>query len=157
MTDSDVLLMIEDRKAHGQRIGLCNGVFDLLHAGHVRFLHQAADCCDHLVIGLNNDASAAALDKGPGRPFNDLETRRFMLDTLDLDASVLEFGGDVAKLVQIVRPDVIIRGRGQKLTFVEQELNHTEPNRIVWRDGGQTTTTSIVNRILAAHRQAKHD
>ena len=61
---SNVLETIRDMQRHGRKIGLVNGVYDLIHPGHIFFLRQASHYCDHLVVGLNDDESVRALNKG---------------------------------------------------------------------------------------------
>jgi histidinol-phosphate phosphatase family protein len=68
-------------RAEGKRVGLTNGVFDLLHAGHVEYLEAARAICDILIVSINTDASAREL-KGQGRPFNSLDDRALTLAAL---------------------------------------------------------------------------
>src|SRR5205085_7680084 len=72
---------LEDRRAAGQRIAFTNGCFDVLHAGHVQYLHEARAQADVLVVGLNSDSSVRAL-KGPSRPVNPQDTRALVLSGL---------------------------------------------------------------------------
>src|SRR5919198_3275129 len=67
MTVDQALALVDRSRAAGQRVVFTNGVFDLLHAGHVRYLQQARGLGDVLIVGLNSDRSVRA-NKGPGRP-----------------------------------------------------------------------------------------
>ena len=97
-------------RADGGTVVFTNGVFDLLHPGHVRYLQEARALGDLLIVGLNSDASVKAL-KGEGRPVNDLESRALVLAGLrsvDLVAPFEEL--TPLKLIEAARPDVLIKG-----------------------------------------------
>ena len=97
-------------RRHGKRLVFTNGVFDLLHAGHVRLLYQARALGDALVVGVNTDASVRRL-KGPGRPIVPLRERMEMLSRLKPVDYVVPFGERTpARLVDEVRPAVLVKG-----------------------------------------------
>lgn len=88
-----------------------NGVFDLLHRGHVESLDQAARLGQGLVVGLNSDRSAAALGKGPGRPINPAEDRAVVLAALASVSLVVIFDEPTPlALLEELRPDVYVKG-----------------------------------------------
>lgn len=92
-------------------IVLCCGVFDVLHAGHVQLLRQAAGMGERLVVGINSDASAAALGKGPGRPYNTAEDRAAVLLALRMVDRVIVFDDPTPEaLIRLVRPAVYVKG-----------------------------------------------
>ena len=94
----------------GQRIVLANGCFDLLHVGHVRYLHAARELGDRLIVGVNSDDSVRAL-KGDGRPLMPADERAEILAALaDVDAVVIFPERDVRPLIREVRPDVHAKG-----------------------------------------------
>lgn len=94
----------------GDRIILTNGCFDLLHVGHVRYLHAAKQLGGRLVVGLNSDESVRAL-KGAGRPLMPAEERAEILAALaDVDAVVIFPENDVRALVREIRPDIHAKG-----------------------------------------------
>ena len=97
-------------RAAGQRIGFTNGCFDLIHAGHVAYLHAARARCDLLVVGLNDDRSVERL-KGAGRPVNRLEDRAAVLAALaDVDL-VVPFAADTPlDLITELKPDLLVKG-----------------------------------------------
>ena len=87
-----------------------NGVFDILHRGHVAYLTQARAWCDRLIVGVNSDRSVRAL-KGEGRPVNDLESRAMVLAGLGSVDLVAPFDEDTPiALIEAARPDVLIKG-----------------------------------------------
>jgi len=96
--------------ASGERLVFTNGCFDLLHAGHVRYLQQARALGDALVVGLNGDASVREL-KGEGRPLNGQDDRAEVLAALGcVDFVVIFEGKRATELLRTVRPHVYTKG-----------------------------------------------
>ena len=94
----------------GDSITLANGCFDLLHVGHVRYLHAAKHLGGRLIVAINSDESVRSL-KGTGRPLMPAEERAEILSALaDVDAVVIFPEKDVRALVREVRPDVHAKG-----------------------------------------------
>jgi rfaE bifunctional protein nucleotidyltransferase chain/domain len=88
-----------------------NGVFDLLHRGHVTYLAQARELGAALVVALNGDASARRLGKGAGRPVNALEDRMALVAALGAVDAVTWFDDDTpAALIEALRPEVLVKG-----------------------------------------------
>ena len=99
-----------EQRASGRTVVFTNGVFDLLHPGHVRYLREAASLGDVLVVALNSDASVRR-NKGEGRPITPELERAELLAALDCVAAVTLFGEDTpAQIVQAVQPDVLVKG-----------------------------------------------
>lgn len=92
------------------RVVFTNGVFDLLHPGHVDVIVGARRCGDALVVGLNSDASVRRL-KGPGRPVRPARERAYVLAALEAVDAVVVFEQDTPlELVRALEPDVIVKG-----------------------------------------------
>jgi D-glycero-beta-D-manno-heptose 1-phosphate adenylyltransferase len=110
LTRHELTRWVAARRAAGQRIVFTNGVFDLLHVGHVRYLRQARALGDALIVGLNSDASTRRL-KGPQRPVVPQAERAELLAALaDVDA-VTVFAEDTAcKLVTSLQPEIYAKG-----------------------------------------------
>jgi len=90
---------------------LTNGVFDLLHRGHVTYLAQAREQGAALVVALNGDASARRLGKGAGRPVNGLDDRMAVIAALQSVDAVTWFDEDTpAALIELLRPEVLVKG-----------------------------------------------
>ena len=88
-----------------------NGVFDLLHRGHVTYLAQARALGAALLVALNGDASARRLGKGDGRPVNALEDRMALVAALEAVDAVTWFDEDTpAALIETLRPEVLVKG-----------------------------------------------
>jgi len=97
-------------KKEGKKIVFTNGVFDLLHKGHIFSLTQAAKEGDVLVIGLNSDSSVRRL-KGDSRPINDQDSRALLLAALSMVDTVVIFEEDTPlKLITSILPDVLVKG-----------------------------------------------
>ena len=94
----------------GKKIVFTNGVFDILHRGHLDYLARAASLGNILVVGLNSDASVKRL-KGEERPLNNQDDRAFQLASLMFVDAVCFFEEDTpAELIRAVRPDVLAKG-----------------------------------------------
>jgi rfaE bifunctional protein nucleotidyltransferase chain/domain len=101
---------VADWRRAGHRITLANGCFDLLHVGHVRYLHAARELGGKLVVAVNDDASVRAL-KGEGRPVMPAEERAEILASLaDVDAVVVFSEKDVRAIIREIRPDFHAKG-----------------------------------------------
>jgi rfaE bifunctional protein nucleotidyltransferase chain/domain len=98
----------EDRR-RGRTIAFANGCFDLLHAGHVRYLQAAAAEADRLIVAVNDDVMAAA--KGPGRPILKAAERAELVAALrGVDYVIIFAEPTVAPLLELLRPDVHCKG-----------------------------------------------
>jgi rfaE bifunctional protein nucleotidyltransferase chain/domain len=98
------------RRAVGGRVVFTNGVFDLVHRGHVDTLLAARRQGDHLIVGLNSDASVQRL-KGPTRPVNREAERSYVLAALTMVDAVVVFDEDTPlELILALRPDVLVKG-----------------------------------------------
>ena len=118
-TADEVFERIEQARRRGDKIVLTNGCFDILHAGHVRYLAQAKTRGDKLVVGLNNDDSITRL-KGADRPVNSLQERATVLTALAAVDWVIPFGSveendTPANLIQQLKPDVLVKGGDYKI------------------------------------------
>jgi D-beta-D-heptose 7-phosphate kinase/D-beta-D-heptose 1-phosphate adenosyltransferase len=136
-------------RAAGDTVVFTNGVFDLLHRGHVEYLEEARGLGDRLVVGINGDASVRRL-KGSERPIVGLEDRALLLAALSCVDLVIPFDEDTPlSLIEAVRPDVLAKGADWELErivgreFVESHGGRVERIRV--REGLSTST--LVERI----------
>ena len=111
LVDEDSLVaLLADARAHGQRVVMTNGCFDLLHPGHIAYLEAARALGDCLVVAVNDDASVRRL-KGPARPLNDLGHRMQVLRGLAAVDWVVPFSEDTPeRLICRLEPDVLVKG-----------------------------------------------
>lgn len=99
------------RLREGKRLVFTNGVFDILHAGHVSYLRAARSLGDLLIVGLNSDESARALGKGPNRPINSQADRALVLSELRcVDAVVMFEETTPLDLIEQLKPEVHVKG-----------------------------------------------
>ena len=138
-------------RADGATLVFTNGCFDILHAGHVRYLTAAAAMGDFLVVGLNSDASVRRL-KGEGRPIVSEADRAEVLEALRAVDIVTIFDEPTAEeLIRLVRPDVYVKGG-------DYSLDKLPEAKIVQELGGRVelipfveghSTTNVIERIKA--------
>jgi rfaE bifunctional protein nucleotidyltransferase chain/domain len=107
----DLPRLRSEATAAGRTIALANGVFDLFHVGHLRYLQGARALADVLVVAVNGDASARTLGKGPGRPVIPEGERAEIVAALAcVDHVVLFDSPDVVPVIRALRPDVQVKG-----------------------------------------------
>lgn len=107
---AEISRKVKQWRVTGKKIAFTNGVFDILHAGHILSLSEAAREADYLVVGLNSDASVKRL-KGPSRPMNEQDARAMMLAALLLVDAVVIFDEDTPlELIREIMPDVLVKG-----------------------------------------------
>ena len=146
----DAANFCEDLRRQGKRIVFTNGCFDIIHAGHVRYLTTAKNFGDILIVGLNTDDSVRKL-KGASRPINNQEDRAEVLLGLKAVDHVIFFGERTAEnLIAEVKPAVYVKGGDYTLETLPEA-------KIVQSCGGRVelvnlvagkSTTNIVEKIL---------
>jgi D-beta-D-heptose 7-phosphate kinase/D-beta-D-heptose 1-phosphate adenosyltransferase len=110
LTIPDAVTFVEWQRQAGRRIVFTNGVFDLLHPGHVRYLQAARREGDVLVVGLNSDRSVRA-NKGPSRPIMPERERAEVLGALACVDAVVVFDEETpAVIIERLQPDVLVKG-----------------------------------------------
>ena len=136
-TSLAIIRKVAQWRVHDKKIAFTNGVFDILHKGHIFSLSQAASEADYLVVGLNSDASVKRL-KGETRPVNDQESRALILASLIMIDAVVVFEEDTPlELIKSILPDVVIKGGDYT---VEQIVGAKE----VIANGGRVVITPII-------------
>lgn len=144
-----------ERSASGQwpkPLVFTNGVFDILHRGHVTYLDEAAQLGATLVVGVNSDASAKRLGKGPDRPLNTVVDRAALLAALECVAAVVVFDEDTPlEIIGQLRPDIIVKGGDYDMRVLPE-------TKLVESWGGKAiaipfefarSTTNLVEKIRA--------
>lgn len=110
MTADEAARLLGAWRLPGKKIAFTNGVFDILHPGHIQSLSHAAREADYLVVGLNSDESTKRL-KGEGRPVNDEQSRALLLASLVMVDAVVIFSEDTPlELIKKLLPDVLVKG-----------------------------------------------
>jgi rfaE bifunctional protein nucleotidyltransferase chain/domain len=145
----NLLQKVEQWKAEGQKLVFTNGVFDLIHTGHITYLAQAAELGNKLIIGLNSDASVKRL-KGESRPVNHQDSRALLLSAFFFIDAIVIFDEDTpANLINAVMPDVLVKGGDYTIENIvganEVMANGGEVKTINFVEG--YSSTSIINKI----------
>ncbi len=140
---------MQELKAKNKKIVFTNGVFDILHPGHVQYLYQASQLGDHLVLGLNSDESVKRL-KGPERPVNTALDRALVLARYKFIKTIIIFSDDTpVKTLETVRPAVHVKGGD----YIAEKLPEY---KTVTENGGRViilpfrkgySTTSVIERM----------
>jgi D-glycero-beta-D-manno-heptose 1-phosphate adenylyltransferase len=146
---------ISDWRKAGERITLANGCFDLLHVGHVRYLHAAKKLGGRLIVAINSDASVRAL-KGPDRPLMPENERAEILSALqDVDTVVIFSEPDVRALIREIHPDVQVKGTDYTPdTVPEREVVRECGGRVeIVGDPKDHSVTEIVRSRLETRRR----
>lgn len=135
----------------GERVVFTNGVFDLLHRGHVEYLEEARGLGDRLVVGVNSDASVRRL-KGPTRPIVPEQERAELVAALACVDLTLIFEEDTPeRLIREVEPDVLAKGGDWALEeIVGRQFVEARGGRVVRVPlRGDLSTSRLIERILA--------
>ncbi|WCT14152.1 D-glycero-beta-D-manno-heptose 1-phosphate adenylyltransferase [Mucilaginibacter jinjuensis] len=145
----ELLQKVAQWKAEGQKLVFTNGVFDLIHTGHITYLAQAAELGHKLIIGLNSDASVKRL-KGESRPVNNQDSRALLLSAFFYIDAIVVFEEDTpANLINAVMPDVLVKGGDYTIENIvganEVMANGGEVKTINFVEG--YSSTSIINKI----------
>jgi D-beta-D-heptose 7-phosphate kinase/D-beta-D-heptose 1-phosphate adenosyltransferase len=141
-------------RAAGLVVVFTNGCFDLIHTGHVRYLKQARELGDLLVVGVNTDESISAI-KGEDRPVMKLADRLEILLALRWVDAVVPFSDSTpTELIRHVRPQILVKGGDWPLEKIAgREIVESyggETVSLPFHDG--TSTTAIINRIRSSSR-----
>lgn len=150
VTEEQLLTLCRAARLRGERLVMTNGCFDLLHAGHVKYLHQAKMLGDRLIVAVNVDETVSVL-KGNGRPINSLNHRMQVLAGLKSVDWVVAFKEMTPeRLIRAVMPDVLVKGgdyHPQQIAGAEVVLANGGEVKVIDFELG-CSTTNIVNKIL---------
>ena len=140
---------VRQQRADGRTVVFTNGVFDILHPGHVRYLQDARALGDLLIVGLNADASVRR-NKGPDRPINSEAERAEILAALACVDAVVLFEEDTPDaIVQLVQPDILVKGADWPADqIVGRDTVEARGGRVVLMpvEPGHSTS-AIINRV----------
>ena len=149
MTREGAVELVARLRAAGKRIVFTNGVFDLLHIGHLRYLQQARTLGDALIVGLNSDRSVRA-NKGPQRPITPQAERAEVLEALSCVDGVVIFDEETPHdLIAAIQPDVLVKGADwAEDAIVGRDIVEARGGRVVRvaLEPGQSTS-AIIGKI----------
>ncbi len=148
-TRAEAVALVSRLRAAGQTIVFTNGVFDLLHVGHLRYLKHAQGLGDTLIVGLNSDRSVRQI-KGPDRPITSEAERAEILEALACVDAVVVFDEETPHdLILAIQPDVLVKGADWPAdAIVGRDIVEARGGRVVRIaiEAGHSTT-KIVERI----------
>ncbi|MBA2816352.1 bifunctional D-glycero-beta-D-manno-heptose-7-phosphate kinase/D-glycero-beta-D-manno-heptose 1-phosphate adenylyltransferase HldE [Candidatus Pantoea persica] len=149
MNEAQLKIAVEQARKRGEKVVMTNGVFDILHVGHVSYLANARKLGDRLIVAVNSDASTKRL-KGSSRPVNPLVNRMIVLGALEAVDWVVAFEEDTPqRLIAGVLPDLLVKGGDYKPEDIAG-------SKEVWANGGDVrvlnfedgiSTTNIIKTI----------
>ncbi len=149
-TREDLADIIKQERKACKKVGFTNGCFDVLHLGHIKYLQEAKDACDLLIVGVNSDDSVRRLNKGDERPINPQDARAGVLSGLESVDYITIFDEDTPlELIRALTPGIIFKGGD----WAEKDVvgaDHVvslggEVKIIQFVDG--YSTTEIINKI----------
>jgi len=149
-----LIKIVQKLKSQNKKIVTTNGVFDILHLGHVRYLEEAKKLGDVLIVGINSDKSVKQI-KGDKRPINDEISRIAVLAALEsVDYAFLFDENDPRNWLEQMKPDIHVKAGDYRLSQIIEK-------NIVEKNGGKIviakmekgySTTNVINKILKIHR-----
>jgi D-beta-D-heptose 7-phosphate kinase/D-beta-D-heptose 1-phosphate adenosyltransferase len=142
--------LVERARADGKTVVFTNGVFDILHPGHTRYLRDARALGDVLIVGINSDRSARALGKAPDRPINSEAERAEVLSALSSVDAVVVFDEETPhEIVTLMQPDILVKGAdwGEN-AIVGRDIVEARGGKVVRIPLAEGySTTRIIDRI----------
>lgn len=147
--------LLDRWRSAGDEIVMTNGCFDILHAGHIQYLEQAAQLGSKLIVAVNEDDSVRRL-KGDTRPINTLASRMYLLASLSCVDAVVSFSEDTPlNIILAFKPDILVKGGDYNPTTIvgaaEIEEWGGEVRVLPFVEG--FSTTSVERRIIDAHHK----
>ena len=144
ITTDNLVLKVSQWKKNKMKVAFTNGCFDILHLGHLEILTKSKEFGDRLIVAVNSDASVRKL-KGKERPVIDFQTRSNMLASFSFVDYVVEFSDDTPKkLIQIIKPDFLIKGGDYKKKDIVG-------NDIVSSYGGETIIIPLIDGLSSTN------
>jgi len=154
-TRDEIVEIRKQLRSENKKVVFTNGVFDILHSGHVDYLTKSKALGDILIVGLNSDKSVKNI-KGDKRPIISQENRSIVLASLKPVDFVVLFDEDTpAKLIEAIIPDVLVKG-------ADWELDKIEGRETVIKNGGEVknikfvneqSTSKIIHKILSLYEE----
>lgn len=147
--------LAEELKKQNKTIVTTNGVFDILHLGHIKYLQQAKKLGDILIVAINSDDSVKQI-KGPERPINSQQSRAEVLAALSfVDYIVIFSETDPVKILSEIKPDIHIKGGDYNINqIIEKDIVEKNNGKIVLiPEIKGYSTTDLINKIIKNHKK----
>lgn len=157
--EDQLLSLVQQARSHGKKIIFTNGCFDVIHAGHVRYLQEAKELGACLIVAVNSDESVMR-QKGVGRPIHGLNQRMTVLAALEAVDWVVSFTEDTPeRLLRRIKPDVLVKGGDYAVEqVVGADIVYAYGGEVrILRGEGQVSTSLLIKRMmqhLAEHSEA---
>ncbi len=147
-TIDEIKQIVKDIKNEGKKIVTCNGAFDILHSGHIKFLKEAKEQGDILIVGLNSDSSVK-LNKGKNRPINDEKNRAELLASLQyVDYIIIFSEKNPIKLLESIKPDIHVNGEEYGKDCIEAGVVKKYGGKIhLVKKYGDFSTTDLIKKL----------
>jgi len=158
MTREQASEYVVSERSRGRVIVFTNGVFDILHPGHTRYLRDARALGDLLIVGINSDRSVRALGKAPDRPINTEAERAEVLSALASVDAVVVFDEETPhEIITLIQPDILVKGAdwGEN-EIVGRDVVEARGGRVVrvpLADG--YSTTRLIERVREGSRGSR--
>jgi len=153
MSMENAKIQIKKWQNNDEKVVFTNGCFDVLHAGHIKYLFKAKSLGDHLVIGLNTDSSVRIL-KGKNRPLQDEQDRALILAALEAVDLVILFDEDTPlEIITFLKPDILVKGS-------DYTIDNIVGAKEIVQWGGKVETIEFVNgksTSLIIEKMGKND
>jgi D-beta-D-heptose 7-phosphate kinase/D-beta-D-heptose 1-phosphate adenosyltransferase len=150
VTRSEAVAFVEQARRQGKKLVFTNGVFDILHPGHTRYLRDARALGDLLIVGINSDRSARALGKAPDRPINPESERAEVLSALACVDAVVVFDEETPhEIIKALQPDILVKGADWgEHAIVGRDIVEARGGRVVRMKVAEGySTTSLIDKI----------
>lgn len=154
---SDFLLKCKEWKSNNESIVFTNGVFDIIHRGHIDYLNKASLFADRMILAVNSDASVKRLNKGDDRPIITENDRAYLLAAFGFIDAVIIFDDDTPlQLIASINPDVLVKGGDYDASANKGDKRYIVGSDLVKKNGGKVdvipflpgySTSEILNKI----------
>ena len=152
-----LFLEVKNFKKSNQKIVFTNGVFDILHRGHIQYLAETADFGDKLIVAINSDASVKRLGKGDSRPLQDEDSRAIIIAALSFVDMVVIFNDDTPfNLISDIIPDVLIKGGDYDASLTDVlDKKYIVGSDVVKENGGAVKVIQFVDGYSTTNIEEK--
>ncbi len=154
---SDFLQKSTEWRSSNDTFVFTNGVFDIIHRGHIDYLNKASLLADRMILGVNSDASVKRLNKGDDRPLINENDRAYLLAALGFIDAVIIFDDDTPlNIIESIKPDVLVKGGDYDPNALKGDPKYIVGSDLVKKEGGKVdvipflpgySTSEIVNKI----------
>ncbi len=154
---SDFLLECKEWRSNNESIIFTNGVFDIIHRGHIDYLNKASLLADRMILAVNSDASVKRLNKGDDRPIITENDRAYLLAAFGFIDAVIIFNDDTPmQLIESIEPDVLVKGGDYDANASLGDSKYIVGSDLVKKKGGKVdvipflpgySTSEILNKI----------